>query len=178
MRVALLHEADAPAYRALMLEAYERDPDAFTSTVDERASEPLSFWVERIAGAGGRSVVFGGFDGPRLVGSVALEFSARPKTWHKAKVLAMYVVPASRGAGFGRALVEAAIAHAAGRPGLRVLTLTVTEGNPAAIRLYQRCGFEAFGTEPLAIGTPRGYLAKVHMWRAVDAPWPGSFTHG
>ena len=49
------------------------------------------------------------------------------------------------------------------RSGLRLLTLTVTEGNEPAIRLYRRAGFVAYGVEPLSILTPAGYKGKVCM---------------
>ena len=45
-----------------------------------------------------------------------------------------------------------------------LLTLTATEGNDSAINLYRAVGFEVFGVEPMAIRTPSGYKAKVHMW--------------
>ncbi len=38
----------ASSYRALMLEAYECHPDAFTSSVAERAQLPLSWWQKRL----------------------------------------------------------------------------------------------------------------------------------
>jgi len=49
MHVARLQPSDAPQYRELMLQAYELAADAFTSTAGERAAEPESFWVKRIA---------------------------------------------------------------------------------------------------------------------------------
>ena len=87
MHVAPLQLADAPHYRALMLEAYELATDAFTSTAAERVTEPLSFWEKRIADPSGLSVAFGAFEGGALIGSVALEFSAKPKTKHKGHVI-------------------------------------------------------------------------------------------
>ena len=86
-----------------------------------------------------------------------------------AHVLAMYVKPASRGTGAGRALLDALIALASQRPGVQVLNLTVTEGNDAAVNLYRSAGFEPFGTEPMAILTPSGFKRKVHMWRQLPA---------
>jgi ribosomal protein S18 acetylase RimI-like enzyme len=73
-------------------------------------------------------------------------------------------VPSARGLGAGKALLQAAVAAAASRAGVRVATLTVTEGNAPAIALYEACGFKAFGTEPMAIATPGGFKSKVHMW--------------
>jgi GNAT superfamily N-acetyltransferase len=167
MRVALLQPTDAAAYRLLMLQAYEGAADAFTSTAQERAAEPPSFWVQRIADPKGLSAAFGAFDGDALVGTVALEFSAKPKTLHKALVIGMYVAPQARARGVGRALLEASIAHALGRNDLLALTLTVTEGNGPAIHLYESAGFQTYGVEPQAIRTPSGFKGKVLMWRGL-----------
>ena len=76
-----------------MLHAYEHAADAFTSTPEERTKESDEWWVKRIAHPEGMTVAFGDFDGKNLVGTVALEFSAKPKTKHKALVVGMYVLP-------------------------------------------------------------------------------------
>jgi RimJ/RimL family protein N-acetyltransferase len=164
MRVARLLPSDARQYRALMLEAYELAADAFTSTAEERAAEPESYWVNRIAGPSGLSAAFGAFEHEKLVGTVALEFSAKPKTRHKALVIGMYVTPAARGTGAGRSMLSAAVEYAKTKAGVRMVTLTVTEGNEPAMNLYTAAGFQAFGVEPMAILTPSGFKGKVHMW--------------
>jgi RimJ/RimL family protein N-acetyltransferase len=66
--------------------------------------------------------------------------------------------------GAGGALLQAAVQHAKSQDGILLLTLTATEGNEPAINLYRTAGFEVFGNDPLAILTPSGYKAKVHMW--------------
>lgn len=166
-RISKLQPSDALRYRALMLHAYASAPDAFTSTAEERAQEPESWWVARIADRTGLSQAFGAFRGSgdsELVGTVTIEFSAKPKTRHKALLIGMFVSASARGLGIGRALVQAALGEAEARPGVQVVTLTVTEGNAPAIGLYTACGFQAFGVEPMAIATPAGFLGKVHMW--------------
>jgi len=150
-----------------MLAAYELAADAFTSTAEERAAEPESFWIKRIADPSGLSASLGAFDGEELVGTVTVEFSAKPKTRHKAHLIGMYVTPSARGSGIGRALVDAAINIARARNGVSLMQLTVTEGNDSAVNLYQVAGFEAFGVEPMAILTPGGFKSKVHMWRTL-----------
>ncbi len=163
MRIAPLTASDAPQYRELMLEAYVQAADAFTSTAEERAKEPLAWWVNRIASASGLSQSFGAFEAEQLVGTVALEYSAKAKTRHSALVIGMYVKPSARRFGAGAMLMQAAISAARAQPGLRILRLTVTQGNEAALRLYESVGFSAWGVEPSAIHTPSGYKAKVHM---------------
>lgn len=81
----------------------------------------------------------------------------------------MYMLEAWRGKGLGRQLVELALGHARQRADIEVVTLTVTEGNAAAIALYESAGFRSFGIEPMAMRTPAGFKPKVNMWRQLTA---------
>lgn len=166
--VVRLVAADAPAYRRLMMRAYAEEPDAYTTTAEERAAEPEGWWVRRIADPAGTTAAWGARDGDELVGSVALEFSRKPRTAHDALLLGMYVRPESRGRGAAQALVQACIDHCAARGGIRHVKLTVTDGNAAAIRLYESAGFVTWGVEPGAILVAGGLRAKRHMWRPID----------
>ena len=168
MRIAVLSASDAEQYRSVMLHAYEHDADAFTSTPEERAAEPHTWWVNRVADPSGLTVGFGAREGAQLAGVVALEFSAKPKTRHKALVVGMYVMPAWRGKGLARALMQAAISHARARGGISVIQLEVTEGNREATALYESLGFQSYGVEPMAVLTAPGYRSKVHMWLAIE----------
>lgn len=170
VQVTALGASDAPRYRELMLEAYVLAADAFTSTASERQAEPPSWWIDRIASPSGLSQAFGAFLDQQLVGTVAVEYSARPKTCHSALIIGMYVRPAARGLGVGRALLDAVVAAARARLDLRQLRLTVTEDNDAAIHLYESAGFSTWGTEPSAIRTPSGYKGKVHMLMPLTGP--------
>ncbi|GAP35014.1 GNAT family N-acetyltransferase [Piscinibacter sakaiensis] len=173
MHIAPLTAADLPAYQPLMLHAYAAAADAFTSTAEERAAAPEAWWLQRVADPAGLGRAFGAFDDAgRLVGTVSVEFSAKPKTRHKALVIGMFVREAARGQGLGRRLLQAALDEAAARPGVFLVTLTVTEGNAPALALYRGAGFTVFGTEPLAIATPQGYRGKVHMVRQLADPPP------
>lgn len=50
-----------------MLHAYEQAADSFTSTPQERALQPDSWWLNRMADPAGLSVVWGAFAGQALV---------------------------------------------------------------------------------------------------------------
>jgi ribosomal protein S18 acetylase RimI-like enzyme len=156
---------DAPQYRTMMLEAYASHPDAFTSSVPERASLPLTWWETRLkVEAQPADMVLGAFQGKRLAGVAGLSFEEREKSRHKAHLFGMYVPSEFRKAGIGKALVLAVLQHARKRPGVKLVQLTVTQGNDAAQGLYERCGFVPFGIEPLAIAVGHDFVAKVHMW--------------
>jgi len=68
-----------------------------------------------------------------------------------------------RGRGIGKALLDALIDAAREPAGLEMLTLTVTDGNSSAVRLYERTGFARFGTLHKAIKVGGQYHDKVHM---------------
>lgn len=160
-----LTPADAPAYRALMLDAYAQHPEAFTATVAERGALPIGWWERRVASDHERAI--GAFIGDTLAGAAGLSRETRERTQHKALLFGMYVPQQHRRLGLGRALVQAVLADAAAWPGLRVVQLTVTDGNAAAQRLYEACGFQVFGVEPMALRIDGRDFAKVHMSVAV-----------
>lgn len=148
-----------------MLAAYERHPDAFTSSAAERRQLPLAWWQARLAAEPLASeVVFGAFINDQLAGVAGLSFETRTKTRHKAKLFGMYVASEHRALGLGGKLVQVALEHARGRPDTALVQLTVSDGNVAARTLYARCGFVPFGLEPFAVRVGEQYVSKVHMW--------------
>jgi RimJ/RimL family protein N-acetyltransferase len=164
-----LGPADAPAYRDLMLAAYAEPGDAFTSSVAERRALPLDWWQQRLRDdSSGAQWVLGVFaPSAGLVGTAGLSRETREKLRHKASLFGMVVAPAWRGRGLGRRLVMAVLDQARRQAGLRVVQLTVSDGNAQASRLYEHCGFSCFGVEPLAVqaaAAAGGYVAKRHLW--------------
>lgn len=167
MTIQRLNPQHAMPYRTLMLEAYDLHPEAFTSSVAERAAMPLAWWESRLDSD--LDLVLGAFDDGNLVGIVGLAFEPREKARHKATLFGMYVSAGFRHGGLGYQLVQAALAEARAHTGLQLIQLTVTAGNDAAFSLYQRCGFVQFGLEPLAVRVGEEYFDKIHMWREVGA---------
>ncbi|MEO0558741.1 MAG: GNAT family N-acetyltransferase [Bacteroidota bacterium] len=161
---------DAAAYRAFMLDAYARHPEAFTATVAERESLPLDWWTNRVSDTpDAPQRVIGAFEDHQLVAVAGLRRAQRPKTRHKATLFGMAVHPSAQGQGIGRALMKAALELARMMPGVEVLQLTVSETNDRALGLYTACGFTRFGTEPYAIRVGDRFIGKVHMWCPVGA---------
>ena len=83
--------------------------------------------------------VFVLWDGPKLVGSLGLH----PSAAEGVLTLGMWILPAWRGRGGGRMLIEAAIA--AVPAGAHKVELEVFPDNDAAIGLYREFGFEEEG---------------------------------
>jgi GNAT superfamily N-acetyltransferase len=97
----------AAAYRNLMLGAYERQPDALTSSVQERASLPLPWREARLSEAAiPGEIVFGSFANGELVGVAGTACEHREKAKHKSSLFGMYVRDSCRGMGRGGQLVD------------------------------------------------------------------------
>jgi GNAT superfamily N-acetyltransferase len=147
MHIRTLTASDTRPYRELMLDAYTRAADAFTSTAEERAREPESWWTTRIGGPQGLAVSFGADLNGALVGTVALEFASKPKTKHSALLLGMYVREPARRLGVGRALLQAALADVGADP-------CALNAQTYLIDMYARHGFVVDGDEFCEDGIP------------------------
>lgn len=163
---------DAREHRALMLGAYAREPEAFTSSVAERIDLPLDWWARRLGGPGSDEQVWGAFQGSRLVGAAGLSREARERTAHRGFVFGVAVEPDMRRQGIARRLVRTLMADALTWPGLRLLELTVSDGNATARRVYEDCGFVAWGCEPRALALDDGReVGKWHLqWMLPEVP--------
>ncbi len=76
----------------------------------------------------------------------------------------MYVPLNFRRQGVGRQLVRSLLAAARSCAGVRMVQLTVTQGNRDALALYEQCGFVQYGVEPFAVAVATGFVSKIHMW--------------
>lgn len=161
MEIRTLTEEDAAIYRELRLEALQTSPEAFGSTYEEGAARPLSATAERLRTPG--AFTLGAFADDALVGVVTLVRDAGLKMRHRANIYAMYVTPAARGRGVGRALMEEAIRRARAVPGIEQLHLAVVSNNTTARALYDALGFVVYGREPRALKSGDRYFDEDMM---------------
>ena len=157
--VERLGEDDWVAFREIRLRSLLDSPDAFGSTYGEESSQAEHAWRDWAGGRwrGGDASVFAiRADEATFVGTATgAEYVAEPGV---AYVYAMWVAPDARGAGVGRALVEAVAEWARGR-GCARLVLNVTETNEPARRFYAACGFAETGVRaPLREGSEQSVL--------------------
>lgn len=158
MIVRQLNSQDAAAYQSLRLQALQESPTAFSSSLAREAGRDLSEIATRVTpAADGSLCVFGVFAGDQLAGILAFIRPRAEKLRHGAELAGLYVAPEFRRRGFGRALVDAAIAHARSVDGVRQLKLAVNATNTAARLLYQSVGFVRFGVEPDALYVDGSY---------------------
>src|SRR5262249_24184767 len=152
MIVRQLTPDDAAAYQHLRLQGLRESPTAFSSSYSQEADRSLSEIAVRLTpAADGSRCVFGAFASEKLVGILAFVRPTREKLRHCAELAGMYVAPEFLWRGLGRALVDAALAHARLLPGVRQLKLTVNATSTPARALYRSRGFTRCGVEPEAL---------------------------
>ncbi|MGH7098436.1 MAG: GNAT family N-acetyltransferase [Stellaceae bacterium] len=149
--------ADAALYRDIRLEGLRLRPEAFGSTLAEEGGKPLAWFAERLD----TSAVFGAFAGAALLGIAGLFIRSSAKEAHRGVLWGMYVRPEARGAGLGRRLVEAVLAHA--RQCVEIVELRVVIGNEEARRLYAGLGFVEYGIGKNAMKEDGRYWDEVLM---------------
>ena len=141
MTVERLGEGDWAVFRELRLRSLLDSPEAFGSAYGSESSQTERVWRDWTAGRwrGGNAAVFvgRGDDGTPVGTATGAEYEAEPGVAH---VYAMWVAPDARGAGIGRALLDA-VAEWAGERGCDRLVLSVTESNDTARRFYATNGF-------------------------------------
>ncbi len=153
---------DAEAYRALRLEGLARHPEAFGAAYGDDARRPLSEWRERLASG----TVFGAFRAGEILGTAGLLRNGAEKTRHKGVLVGVYVRDEARGAGLGRALVEAVIAAA--RDEVQQLLASVSADNEGARQLYEDLGFRAWGLQPRSLKVGGRYVDEVELVLFLD----------
>ena len=143
--------ADAAGYREFRLLTLRRFPLAFTSHVEDEAVKPLSWYADRIAPSGtARHFMLAAFAAERVVGSAGLSAAVSRNEAHKAEIFGVAVDEEFQRQGVGDGLMRGIIAEARALTGLRQLILSVSDGDSAACRLYERSGFTTYGIEPAA----------------------------
>ncbi|QFP75911.1 GNAT family N-acetyltransferase [Deinococcus sp. AJ005] len=166
--IRLLTGADAAVYREVRLAALRSDPNAFITTAAEFESRTLESITAQLTPQP-TFVTFGAFVGNELVGLLSLGREERPRLKHRANIFGVSVSPAARGQGCADALMRAGLAHARGWDGVTSIHLSVTETQTAARCLYERYGFQVWGTQPDAVQDDEGHaLTEHHLCLLLD----------
>jgi GNAT superfamily N-acetyltransferase len=137
--------SDAAAYASLRLRAIDEAPHSFLSTRAEEAKRSIDDIEARICTTGNQ-VVFGAFDGERLVAVAGLRrYPLRP-VQQKGFLWGVFVAQEHRRSGIARRLIAATITQARAM-GLAQIALNTGAENTGAIALYLTSGFEAVEDE-------------------------------
>ncbi len=146
---------DIEPFWILRLQALRDHPAAFGSDYDEsRRNGPT--YAERGYFEGGVNRLFAAFTPADDLVAQAGTYAETGKRSHIAHVISVYTHPAHRGNGLASALVQACIEHLRACESITSIRISVNASNIAALRTYEKLGFETWGEEPDAIRTADG----------------------
>ncbi len=164
MTVRLLGPEDLAEWRRIRAEGLRLFPEAFLITLDEE----LSFSDESVAEMLSRRVLFGAFDGNRLVATAALDAAGiQAAVAHRVALNAFYASPDYHGSGTATRLMQTAVDRAA-QDGFLQIELYVASDNPRAIRFYERSGFVRYGVSPRAARINGCFIDDLFYVRQLD----------
>ena len=134
------------------------DGETYAYPADAEDSVLRDLWQERTPGV----TVVAVDDAGILLGS-AKSGPNRPGRGAHVATASFIVSPAARGQGVGQALGEWVLPWARERGFTAMQFNAVVETNEAAVRLWQRLGFEVVGTVPEAFDSRRHGLVGLHV---------------
>ena len=159
--------ADAPSFRGLRLEALENSPIAFSADYRKNLNHPAKYWEDLLAPHPEESTMFLGEDEGRLIAMTGVMRGNSPKTRHSAWIWGVYVTPKWRGLHIAEEIIHSCIEWARAR-NVVLVKLGVSSVNQPAIRCYERCGFQVYGTEPRAVFVDDQYFDEYLMFKSLD----------
>jgi ribosomal protein S18 acetylase RimI-like enzyme len=167
--IRLLMPADAQAYLRVRLSQVELEPNAFAESPIEVRGKTAAATAERLAAPRDVSFIVGACVDGEIVATAGYFRRMEAKTRHKGRVWGVFVAPAFRGQGLGRAVMNKLIAEVRSIDGLEQLDLTVAETQVAARKLYESLGFGVYGRETRSMRVGDAYVDEELMVMALDA---------
>lgn len=164
MNIRRLVAEDTSKYRTIRLEALKTSPEAFASSFEEEAGEPIVWFGKALGSHELGDFVLGAFDpSDQLIGIIGFYRESLLKLRHKGNIWGMYVRPERRGQGIGTSLLATALDRIRALPQLRQVNLCISVANHAALHLYEQAGFQSYGVEPGAYRVGDQFHDERHM---------------
>jgi ribosomal protein S18 acetylase RimI-like enzyme len=158
-----LAPADAGRYLRVRRRMLETAPWSFGESADDEGALTLDRFAALFGDPLHATFAIAATASDDLVATASITRLRQAKFAHRAYVWAVFVEPESRGRGFGRLVMEAAIALARTWSGVDYLDLGVSENAPEALGLYERLGFTPWGREPEATEYEGRRCDEIHM---------------
>lgn len=157
-----LQEQDWTLWKEIRLEAVKLHPEAFGGSYQEESLWEDEDFKKYLV----KNNIFGAFIENKLVGIAGFFQFPLQKLKHRGTLFSLYVKKENRGQGVADHLIKEIINHA--RQQVLQLHCTVTTDNNPAITLYQRYGFQIYGTEPRSIKVDDNFYDEYLMVLKLD----------
>lgn len=132
--------------------------------------EAQSFWQKAVDDAeAGNRVIFGAWEGQRLLGTVTLLTAMPPNQPHRAEIAKMMTHPDARKQGIASRLIRAAQVEAVARG--KTLLVLDTAADEGAGPFYEKLGYTLTGEIPdFALKPHGGLTGTLFYWKRLNGP--------
>ena len=158
-----LQPHESTIYREVRLDCLKNTPQFFGSTYEEEILNPKFSFETYIETDSPDHVMFGAFDGERLIGITGFNRMARKRASHRGELVQVYVEPGYRGQNIGEKLLRHVLEYAFALDGIEQVQLSVIASNQTAIKLYEKLGFKSFGVQPKYFKAGDSYMDQQFM---------------
>lgn len=154
---------DLKSYFDLRLESLQNAPENFMTSYEEEKAKGFTFFQKLLDEEAPDNLIFGAFVNDALIGCIGIYQEVFLKAKHKSNIWGMYVKPAHRKHGVGKALLKQSVDYAKMSLNCSVLNITVEATNISAKTLYESFGFKEWGNESKAMMMDGLYFDECHM---------------
>lgn len=146
-------------YRALRLEALQKEPQAFGSSYEDQRNAPEADWQTWLDNykKGRRNWMIFAAINKKLIGMLGAFQTDEDVEAKTAQVIAVYVTKEERGKGASKLLLKRLLDKLTNDGQIKKLKLAVNTNQTAAVELYKSFGFEVVGKENMTLGDRKAH---------------------
>lgn len=161
--IRALNENDVTAFIKIRSDGLRLSPRSFGADPVPQIEMDVKTTQKDLKAKNESNFILGYFEKEELAGMLGFIRHQRMKTRHSAFIWGVFVYPAHRGKGIGKALLTACLNRASQLEGLEKVTLSVTHVSLAAMHLYEQMGFEPYARENNALKWEGESLDEIFM---------------
>ena len=157
IEIRILKTDDLNDFKNIRLSALKKAPKMFGSSYETEIIKPISFFEECLK----CTTVFGVYHKTEIIGLATLFQEIALKLAHKSHLSSVFIEPDFQNKGIATQLINAVIEYS--KLNSEQILLTVANDNLAAIRLYEKFGFQRYGLESKALKQNEEYIDEILM---------------
>lgn len=160
--IRYLSSRDLDDFIRIRADSLKIDPLSFGGSSDQETDTKKARYNLDLDNS--ENFVLGYYYSQEICGMIGFVRNTGMKTRHSGRIWGFFVYPDYRGRGMGWQLLTECIDRIRQIPAVEVVKLGVTNKAPAALRLYEKLGFQPYGRDTMAYRTDENnYVEEILM---------------